>query len=140
MYKFTLAAVHWQVCRKFKQLFEQNPKLSQWMVLPEAFAASSLPSALKWLHLFGSAVQWVSCTFNAAAQAVLTPLSWPGSPFHTICIHMFCVLYVGLTSLTLSFTCVIIGWNVWGFDMKFMWERAVELGVQKGFGRRKNER
>jgi len=84
LYKFTLAAVLWQVCRKFKQVFEQNPELSRWMVLPEAFAASSLPSLLKWLHLFGSAVQGVSCTFNAAAQAVLTLLSWPGSHIHTI--------------------------------------------------------
>ncbi len=57
------------------------------MVLPETFAASSLPSALKWLHHFGSAVQGASCKSTAAAEAVLTPLSWPGSHIHTIHIY-----------------------------------------------------
>jgi len=96
--------VLWQVCRKFKQVFEQYPELSRWMVLPETFAASSLPSVRKWLHLFGSAVQGVSCKSTGAAEDVLTPLSWPGSHVHTIHIYsaspsMLHVLSV-MTSLT----------------------------------------
>jgi len=85
-------------------VFEQYPILSQWMILPETFAASSLPSVLKWLHHFGSAVQGVSCKSTAAAEAVLTPLTWPGSRIHTIHIlsaspSMLHVLSV-MTSLT----------------------------------------
>lgn len=100
----TSAAVLWQVCRNFKQVFEQYPMPSQWMILPETFAASSLPSVLKWLHHFGSDVQGVSCKSTAAAEAVLTPLTWPGSHIHTIHVHsaspsMLHVLSV-MTSLT----------------------------------------
>ncbi len=85
-------------------MFEQHPILLQWMILPETFAASSLPSVLKWLHHFGSAVQGVSCKSSVAAEAVLTPLTWLGSHIHTIHVHspspsMLHVLSV-MTSLT----------------------------------------